>query len=187
MYKVSDKLLTLDDIKSAEEVVRESKLKVRQTPCIQVRGGDGSQTCSLFSDIEEFNPDNWPEIWIKCENLQNTGSFKIRGVASQFDAFTKSQGVGGDENPGLVTMSAGNYGRSFGYATKELGLSGTVLMPDTAPDNREGILRGFGVQVERMPSKDLREGVKKHEDQGRMFLHPFDDINLIAGHASLGE
>ena len=53
---MSDKLLTLDDIRAAEKVVRESNLKVRHTPCIQVRGG--SQTCSLFSDIEDFNRDN---------------------------------------------------------------------------------------------------------------------------------
>ena len=184
---MSDKLLTLDDIKAAEMVVRDSKLNVRHTPCIQVRGGDGSHTCSLFSDIEDFNRDNWPEIWLKCENLQSTGSFKIRGVASQFDVFTRRQRDSEGENPGLVTMSAGNYGRSFGYAAKQLGMSGTVLMPDTAPDNREAVLRGFGVEVERMPSKDLLEGVKRHERQGRMFLHPFDDINLIAGHASLGE
>ena len=78
------------------------------------------------------------------------------------------------------------YGRSFGYAVKQLGLSGTVLMPDTAPDNREEVLRGFGVEVERMASRDLLEGVRRHESQGKMFLHPFDDINLIAGHASLG-
>ena len=177
--------MTIDDIKSAEKVVRESKLEVRHTPCIQVRGG--SQTCSLFSDIEDFNSDNWSEIWLKCENLQNTGSFKIRGVASQFDAFASRQKDGDNEAPGLVTMSAGNYGRSFGYAARHLGLTGTVLMPDTAPNNREEVLRGFGVEVERMPSKDLLEGVRRHETEGRTFLHPFDDINLIAGHASLGK
>ena len=185
MCSMSDKLLTLDDIRAAEKVVRESNLKVRHTPCIQVRGG--SQTCSLFSEIENFNHDNWPEIWLKCENLQCTGSFKIRGVASQFDVFTRSQMDGECKAPGLVTMSAGNYGRSFGYAAKQLGLSGTVLMPDSAPDNREAVLRGFGVDVERMPSKDLLEGVRRHESMGRRFLHPFDDIKLIAGHASLGK
>ena len=72
MYKIKEELLTLDDIKSAEHVVRESRLRVRQTPCIRVRGEE--EACSLFTDSEAFSRDDWSQIWIKCENLQNTVS-----------------------------------------------------------------------------------------------------------------
>ena len=72
MYKIKEALLTLDDIKSAEHVVRESQLRVRRTPCIRVRGEGGA--CSLFNESEAFSRDGWSQIWLKCENLQNTVS-----------------------------------------------------------------------------------------------------------------
>ena len=185
MYEATDKLLTLEDLKSAQDIVTRSKLNVRRTPCILLRN-EGGRCCSLFSENQNFNSDNWGQIWIKCENFQTTGSFKIRGLASQIEAFKKFCEFNAKNEVSMVTMSAGNYGRSFAFGAQQLGLSATVLMPDTAPDNREAIMNSFGAQVERMPSKDLLNGVKKHEGLGKIFLHPFDDINLIAGHGSLG-
>ena len=62
----------------------------------------------------------------------------------------------------FVTMSAGNYGRSFAYASNALGLKGNiVLMPETAPDNREVLIKNLGVDVRRFPSSQLVSGVKK--------------------------
>ena len=59
-------------------------------------------------------------------------------------------------------MSAGNYGRSFAYASNELGLKGNiVLMPDTAPENREVLIKNLGLEVRRCPSSQLLSGVKK--------------------------
>jgi len=141
----------------------------------------------LFSNLGTFNQQDWSKVYLKCENLQNTGSFKLRGVSTQFAAamkgFSREQKSGEVE---LVTMSAGNYGRSYAYAAQSLGLSASVLMPDTAPASRAELLESFGLKVEKMPSALLMEGVKKHEADGKLFMHPFDDINLIAGHGTLG-
>ena len=150
---------------------------VLYTPCLQVRGRPGDTCCPLLPAL----PACWERAWLKCENFQNTGSFKLRGVAAQFAALDTEAAAAG-----LVTMSAGNYGRSFSVAAQQLGLAATVCMPDTAPDSREAVMRGRGAEVERMPSSGLEAGVRRHRDQGKVFLHPSDDLSLIAGHASLG-
>lgn len=188
MYKTCDKLLDRKDFETAYEIVEKSELNVRRTPCLQIRN-DAEVACQLFSDLGTFNQQGWSKVFLKCENFQNTGSFKLRGVSTQFVAALNefsgsSQKIGGELE--LVTMSAGNYGRSYAYAAKALGLPATVLMPDTAPANRAEMLRNFGLQVEKMPSALLLDGVRKHEANGKLFMHPFDDINLIAGHGSLG-
>ena len=72
-------------------------------------------------------------------------------------------------------------------AAGKLGLGATVIMPDTAPAIKETDMKKLGVRVERMPSCNLMEGVQQHELKGHIFMHPFDDIDLISGHASLGK
>jgi len=86
----------------------------------------------------------------------------------------------------LVTMSAGNYGRSYAEAARSLGLTATVLLPTTAPASRETLLKQAGVSVERLESRNLMMAVERHQANGATFLHPFDCRHLIAGHASLG-
>ena len=183
MYKVEQNLLTLEEIRETRDIVMNSELKVRRTPCFPVKKGD---TSSLFSGTETLQKTGWSEVWLKCENMQNTGSFKIRGVASQFAKAAKFFSDEKVETPELVTMSAGNYGRSYSYAAQRLGLTATCLMPATAPVSRAELLQGLGVNVERMDSADLIAGNSRHVEQGKIFLHPFDDISLISGHASLG-
>ena len=183
MYKVEENCLTLDEIKEAREVVMKSELRVRRTPCFPIKSGAVS---SLFSESEALEKSDWSEVWLKCENMQNTGSFKIRGVASQFHKAAEYLREKNESSPSLVTMSAGNYGKSYSYAARRLGLSATVLMPDTAPVSRAELLQSQGINVERLASSELVAGVNRHQEQGKVFLHPFDDISLIAGHASLG-
>ena len=183
MYKVEQNLLTLEEIKEARDIVMNSELNVRRTPCFPVKKGD---TISLFSGTETLQKTGWSEVWLKCENMQNTGSFKIRGVASQFARAVRWFNEEKVERAELVTMSAGNYGRSYSYAAQRLGLSATCLMPATAPSSRAELLEGLGVSVERMSSADLLAGIRRHEALGKVFLHPFDDLSLICGHASLG-
>ncbi|KAJ0057058.1 hypothetical protein NL108_000903, partial [Boleophthalmus pectinirostris] len=106
-------------------------------------------------------------------------SFKIRGVAHQFAQRQK----GGH----FVTMSAGNYGKSFAYATKHYGTKGKVVMPETAPVSRSILIQSFGVEVERVPTSCLMNVVNRCvQEENMTFLHSYDDLDLIAGHASLG-
>ncbi|XP_068611375.1 L-threonine ammonia-lyase [Brachionichthys hirsutus] len=158
--------VTLDLLREARETVRSSPLGVINTPLIP-----WCQTtlplnvrCSLH---------------IKLENMQRTGSFKIRGVANQFANRPK----GGH----FVTMSAGNYGKSFAYASQHYGSKGKVVMPETAPVSRSILIKSFGVEVERVPTNSLMTVVNRCVQEDNMtFLHSYDDLDLIAGHASLG-
>ena len=162
--------VNLDSILKAEIVVKESKY-VTRTPVIRI-------------DERRFGLPGNMEAYLKLENMQNQGSFKIRGIVNQIQQ--ASSGILRDGKD-LVTMSAGNYGRSFAYMCSELKLRGRVLMPDTAPKNRAERIRGYGVQVEMMPTPELKPTVDRYvEKEGMAFLHPFDDPSVIAGHATMG-
>ncbi|XP_033845815.1 L-threonine dehydratase catabolic TdcB [Periophthalmus magnuspinnatus] len=166
MAHVSADTVTLELLTEAREVVKSSPLGVIQTPMIP-----WAQTTLPLT----INCD----IHIKLENMQRTGSFKIRGVAYQFAQREK----GGH----FVTMSAGNYGKSFAYATKHYGTKGKVVMPETAPVSRSILIQSFGVDVERVPTPCLMNVVNRCvQEENMTFLHSYDDRDLIAGHASLG-
>ncbi|XP_068443042.1 phenylserine dehydratase isoform X1 [Clinocottus analis] len=166
MGEVSADAVTLDLLREARETVRGSPLGVINTPMIP-----WCQT-TLPLDIH-------CNVHIKLENMQRTGSFKIRGVANQF-ARRPKEGH-------FVTMSAGNYGKSFAYASKHYGSKGKVVMPETAPVSRSILIQSFGVEVERVPTSCLMNVVNRCVQEDDMtFLHSYDDLDLIAGHASLG-
>ncbi|XP_067915216.1 L-threonine dehydratase catabolic TdcB isoform X2 [Heterodontus francisci] len=158
-------LLSLQMLQDARETVERSTLQVIKTPLIHLHHGavPMKTNCNLY---------------MKLENMQTTGSFKIRGVANQFSR---------RESGPFITMSAGNYGKAFAYASKHFGHQGKVLMADTAPASRTALLASYGVEVEQMPSKSLLPTVEQFvKDQKMIFLHPFDDIDLIAGYGSIG-
>ncbi|XP_043092541.1 phenylserine dehydratase [Puntigrus tetrazona] len=158
--------VTIEVLREACETVRSSPLDVIKTPMIP-----WSQTT-----LPLHKPCN---VHIKLENMQRTGSFKIRGVSNQFARRLK----GGR----YVTMSAGNYGKSFAYACKHYGSKGKVVMPETAPISRSVLIQSLGVEVERAPTPRLMDVVNRSvREEGMSFLHSYDDPDIIAGHASLG-
>ncbi|KAK1790535.1 hypothetical protein P4O66_014423, partial [Electrophorus voltai] len=159
--------ITLEVLTEARETVTCSPLGVINTPMIP--------WCQTTLPLHV--PCN---IYLKLENMQRTGSFKIRGVANQFSRRSK-----GDH---FVTMSAGNYGKSFAYASKHFGIKGKVVMPDTAPVSRSLLIQQtFGIEVERVPTSCLLNAVNRCVREDNMtFMHSYNDPDLIAGHASLG-
>nr|XP_006633547.1 PREDICTED: L-threonine dehydratase catabolic TdcB-like [Lepisosteus oculatus]XP_015208152.1 PREDICTED: L-threonine dehydratase catabolic TdcB-like [Lepisosteus oculatus] len=162
----SGKVISLEMLKEARETVMSSPLRVVKTPLIPLH-----QT-TLPLNVE-------CNLYIKMENMQRTGSFKIRGVANQFARRPK----GGH----FVTMSAGNYGKAFAYASQLYGCRGKVVMPETAPSSRSSVIASFGVEVERVPTTSLLNAVDRCvREDNMLFLHSYDDIDLIAGHGSLG-
>eukprot|EP00063_Salmo_salar_P033413 XP_014008248.1 PREDICTED: phenylserine dehydratase-like isoform X1 [Salmo salar] len=163
---LSMKAITLDLLRDARETVRTSPLGVINTPMIPW--------------CQTTLPLNIPcNIHIKLENMQRTGSFKIRGVANQFARRPKGAH--------FVTMSAGNYGKSFAYASKHYGSKGKVVMPETALVSRSTLIQNFGCEVERVPTTCLMNVVNRCvQEENMTFLHSYDDLDLIAGHASLG-
>uniref|UniRef100_UPI00398F63AF L-threonine dehydratase catabolic TdcB isoform X2 n=1 Tax=Pristiophorus japonicus TaxID=55135 RepID=UPI00398F63AF len=152
-------------LQEAKETVKRSTLQIIKTPLIHLPHG------AIPIEIN-------CNLYMKLENMQTTGSFKIRGVANQFSR---------RESGPFITMSAGNYGKAFAYASKHFGHQAKVLMADTAPASRTAIIASYGVEVEQMPSKSLLPTVEQFvKDQNMIFMHPFDDIDLIAGHGSIG-
>ncbi len=124
------------------------------------------------------------EVWLKCENLQRTGSFKIRGGyvrISRLDAEERARGV--------VAASAGNHAQGVALAAQLLGIKATVFMPEGAPIPKERATRGYGADVvfEGKYLEDSLVAARRFADQtGAVLIHPFDHVDIVAGQGTLG-
>ena len=123
-------------------------------------------------------------VWIKAENLQRTGSFKVRGAAnalSRLDADQRASGV--------VAASAGNHAQGVALAAREVGVKATVFMPAAAAIPKIAATRGYDAEVV-LTGADLGEAVDAAlahaEETGARFIHPYDDPDIIAGQGTLG-
>jgi threonine dehydratase len=122
------------------------------------------------------------QAFLKLENLQRTGSFKVRGAVYAMSRLSPAQRAAG-----VVTMSAGNAAQAIAYAGRAQGVHVTVVMPETAPKTKVDATRGYGGEIRFAPTMtELLPMVQELQAQGLHFLHPFDDDDVIAGHASLG-
>ena len=123
-------------------------------------------------------------LYAKLESMQTVNSFKIRGVINMVENASDEVLSG---NQTLISISAGNFGRAFAYICHSKKLAGKIIMPSTVPKCRIGVIKSYGCEVELCPSEKLQAAVDRHVmDQGMIFLHPFDDLNLIAGYGSVG-
>jgi threonine dehydratase len=123
-------------------------------------------------------------VWLKCENLQRTGSFKIRG------AYTRIARLSDDERArGVVAASAGNHAQGVALAARLLGARATVFMPESAPLPKVAATRGYGAEV-RLLGQSLSEpliAAAEHAARtGSVFIHPFDHPDVIAGQGTVG-
>ena len=122
------------------------------------------------------------EAFLKLENLQRTGSFKVRGAVNAMSRLSPEA-----RRAGVVTMSAGNAAQAIAYAGRAQGVHVTVVMPEGAPRTKIEATRGYGGEIRFAPEMTkLLPMVQELQAQGLHFLHPFDDDDVIAGHASLG-
>lgn len=130
---------------------------------------------------------SWPvgehKISLKLESLQTTGSFKIRGMRYKLHA----SDVERLRSAGVVTLSAGNAGRAVSYLGQVMGYNAKVFMPETAPDDRKVMMESMGATVIKVPGSKLLDAVAECiAVENRILVHPFDDVELIRGHASCG-
>lgn len=122
------------------------------------------------------------EALLKLENLQRTGSFKVRGAVYAMSRLSPAQRAAG-----VVTMSAGNAAQAIAYAGRAQRVHVTVVMPEAAPKTKVDATRGYGGEIRFAPTMtQLLPMVQELQARGLHFLHPFDDDDVIAGHASLG-
>jgi threonine dehydratase len=123
-------------------------------------------------------------VWLKCENLQRAGSFKIRG------AFTRISRLTDEERArGVVAASAGNHAQGVALAARQLGAQATVFMPEAAPLPKVAATRGYGATV-RLGGPTLTEAMAGAmafaAETGSVFIHPFDHPDVIAGQGTVG-
>ena len=123
-------------------------------------------------------------VHLKCENLQRTGSFKIRG------AYTRLHALGEEERArGVVAASAGNHAQGVALAASLLGIASTVFMPTRAPLPKLAATRGYGADVHLhgdVLEEALAEAIAFGERTGAVFIHPFDHADIIAGQGTVG-
>ena len=122
------------------------------------------------------------EVFLKLENLQTTGSFKLRGAINRL-ALLKARGEGAR----VVAASAGNHGQGVAFAAAYLGIPATIVMPQGASISKQLATQGYGAEV-ILHGRDLGEALQRAQplvDQGYTFIHPYDDPEVIAGQGTL--
>lgn len=122
-------------------------------------------------------------VYLKCENLQRTGSFKPRGALNKVLSLTPQERA-----RGLVTVSAGNHAQAVAWAARIAGAAATVVMPEEAPRSKLDAVRGYGAEVILHPDRDtLFDRLNAvREERGLTFVHPFDDPVVLAGAGTTG-
>src|SRR4051812_15917980 len=111
-------------------------------------------------------------VWLKCENLQRTGSFKIRGAYTRISRLTP-----GERARGVVAASAGNHAQGVALAAQLLGAHATVFMPETAPLPKVAATRAYGAEIVLdgpTLTEALQAAAEYAERTGAVFIHPFD-------------
>jgi threonine dehydratase len=124
------------------------------------------------------------DVWLKCENLQRTGSYKIRG------AYNRLSHLSDDEKArGVVAASAGNHAQGVAFAARELGIRSTIFMPVGAALPKLSATKEYGADVElsgHVVDETLRAAARFAEETGAVFIHPFDHPDIVAGQGTLG-
>jgi threonine dehydratase len=122
------------------------------------------------------------EVLLKAENLQRTGSFKLRGALNKIRAVA-------DNWRGVVAGSAGNHAQSLAYAARAHRVPSEVFMPESAAISKIAAVHAFGAEVHQIGESvdDCVAAAREHAERtGQTFVHPFDDVDVITGQAGLG-
>jgi threonine dehydratase len=130
----------------------------------------------------DLGPD-LPKVFLKLENLQPTNSYKLRGAANAVAMLSEA-----DRMRGVWTISAGNAGQGVAYAARQAGVPCTVVAIETAPASKIERMRALGAKLIPVPYATAWKALGDREFPGVQgtFVHPFDDHNFIAGHATMG-
>lgn len=123
-------------------------------------------------------------IYLKMENLQKTGSFKIRGAFNKIAHLPKKY-----KKKGVIAASAGNHAQGVAMAAKAYGIKATIVMPKHAPLSKIAATRGYGAEVilhGHLYDEAYEKAREIQEETGAVFIHPFDDPEVIAGQGTIG-
>lgn len=157
--------LTLDDILEAKERIRDICVNTKL-----IYSSDLSKNCGN-------------QVYIKPENLQLTGAFKIRGALNKIRKLTDEQ-----RRRGLIASSAGNHAQGVAYSANRLGIKATIVMPRTTPLIKVQATKEYGVNVVlrgECYDEAYEEAKRLEKEKGYIFIHPFDDVEIMAGQGTI--
>ena len=129
-----------------------------------------------------INPD--AEIYLKCENLQLTGSFKVRGAYYRIANLTEEE-----KSHGVIACSAGNHAQGVALAAQKFGIGATICIPSVAPLSKIMATKSYGANVvlcDGVYDDAYAKAVEIQKNEGRTFIHPFNDEDVIAGQGTIG-
>ena len=155
--------IALSEIKEAQKRIAQTILR---TPLVRL----------------ELGPD-FPDIRLKLENLQPINAYKLRGAANAVAMLSEAE-----RKRGVWTISAGNAGQGVAYAARQAGVPCTVIVIETAPAAKIERMRALGAKLIPVPHEVAWETLDSHSFPGveGTLIHPFDEHNFIAGHATMG-
>jgi len=152
-------MIPLEEIRRAREVLAG---KVVRTPLVRLDGTD---------------------VYLKLENLQPIGSFKLRGALNAVGGATPEQ-----LRAGVVTGSAGNMGQGVAWAARELGVTCTVVVPENAPEAKLAAIVRLGGRIVKVPYERWWQALEEssYPDLDGLFVHPVQDERVMAGNGTIG-
>ncbi|MFQ5789509.1 MAG: threonine/serine dehydratase [Acidobacteriota bacterium] len=125
------------------------------------------------------------EVYLKCENLQRTGSFKIRGATAKMALLTETE-----KRQGVIAASAGNHGQAVAIIAREMGIEATIHVPALIPRNKLDGMKRFGAQVIVSSSEGYddteREAMAAAAKENKVWISPYDDPWIMAGAGTIG-
>lgn len=157
-------MLTLDKVYKASHVLKEV---IRKTDLIRA---------------PKINPDC--EVYLKTENLQVTGSFKVRGAYFRISQLTEEERA-----KGVIACSAGNHAQGVALAATKAGIKSLICLPDSAPISKVEATKGYGAEVCLVPGvydDAYQKALELRDEKGYTFIHPFNDDDVIAGQGTIG-
>jgi len=156
-------MLTLDKVFNASVVLKNI---IRETPL--ARAASIAPECTLY---------------LKPENLQNTGSFKLRGSGYKIATLSDEE-----KQKGVIACSAGNHAQGVALAASKCGIPSLICLPDSAPISKVEATKGYGAQVclvEGCYDDAYNRALELKDEKGYTFVHPFDDEDVIAGQGTI--
>ena len=157
-------MLTLDMIYKAQHVLKEV---IRSTDLIKA---------------PKINPQ--ADVYLKTENLQITGSFKVRGAYYKISQLTPEE-----REKGVIACSAGNHAQGVALAATKAGIKSLICLPDGAPISKVEATKSYGAEVCLVPGvydDAYNKALQLRDEKGYTFIHPFDDEMVIAGQGTIG-
>ena len=158
--------VTLEDVKEARGIIEDVVLKTDLLENVRLSEKTGAQ------------------VFYKCENLQRTGSFKIRGACNKIAHLTDEE-----KACGVIASSAGNHAQGVALGAKNAGIKATICMPANAPISKVAATKSYGAEVVlngTVYDDAYAKAIEIQAQTGATFLHPFDDKHVIAGQGTIG-